>query len=138
MSLPTGHFMRTRNAVLVSLVSAALSLPSFAGAQRATSRDCGDRYSSRYIDCRYQVERARAEQREVIRERAEQQRERTRWDAIVRQAKAQARSYDLAERSRQRSAERVERARVVREQRGKRLRERRDQLSRERTYRVRW
>jgi hypothetical protein len=138
MSLPTGHFMRTRNVVLVSLVSAALSLPSFAGAQRAGGRDCGDRYSSRYVDCRYQLERARADQREAARERADRQRERNRWDSIVRQAKTQARSYDLAERSRQRSVERIERARIMREQRDDRLRERRDQLSRERTYRVRW
>jgi hypothetical protein len=139
MSSANGLFMRTRKAVFISLASTVLfAAPSLAGAQRVVTRDCGDRYSSRYTDCRYEVERARAEQRAAIRERADRVRERNRWDAIVRQAKTQARSYDLAERSRQRAADRVERARVTTEQREERARERRDQLSRERRYRVRW
>ena len=134
-----GLFMRTRKSLFISLASAALfAAPSLAGAQRVVTRDCGDRYSSRYADCRYEVERFRAEERAAIRERADRLRERNRWDAIVRQAKTQARSYDLAERSRQRAADRVARARVTSEQREERARERRDLLSRERRYRVRW
>jgi hypothetical protein len=128
--------MRKRNVFLLTFASVAISAaPSLSLAQGVT-RDCGDRYLSRYADCRYEVERARAIQREANRERAERQRERTRWDSIVRQAKAQARSYDLAERSRQRSAERADRARAIREQREERARDRRDQLQRDRSYRV--
>jgi len=134
----TGHLMRTRNAFLLAFASAAISAaPSLAAAQRVVTPSCGDRYSSRYADCRYEVERSRAIQREAIRERADRQRERNRWDGIVRQAKEQARSYDLAERARQRSAERVARERVIRDQREERVRER-TELSRERRYRVRW
>jgi len=132
--------MRTRHALLLSLASAALSIaPSLASAQRTITRDCVDRYDARrYADCRYDVERSRALQRETIREQAEQRRERARWDGIVRQAKAQARAYDLAERSRQRSAERAARAREMNEQRQDRIRERRASAIRERSYRVRW
>ena len=134
--------MRTRQALLLSLASAMLSMaPSLAGAQRTATRDCVDRYSigaRRYADCRYEIERSRALQREAVRERAEQRGERARWDAIVRQAKARARAYDLAERSRQRFAERAARAREINEQRLERVRERRATAIRERTYRVRW
>jgi hypothetical protein len=138
--------MRTRNLLLLTLASVALSMaPSLADAQRVIARDCGDRYSSRYVDCRIEVERSRAAQREAIRERAEQQRERNRWDAIVREARAEARSYDLAERSRQRAAELVTRERVARETRERvaretrevRVRDRIDRALRERNYRVR-
>ena len=143
-SSPIGHFMRTRHALLLSLASAALTFaPSLAAAQRINSRDCGDRYSNRYSDCRYEIDRSRAIQRETMRERTEQQRERTRWDAIVRQARAQARSYDLAERARQRSVDRAARTRVIRDEREERvrdlrdLRDRSDRMLRERSYRVR-
>ena len=110
--------MRTRHTIVLSLASAMLSIaPSLAHAQRAFTRTCGDRYSDTrsYADCRYDVERSRALQRETTRERVEQRRDRARWDAIVRQARAQARSYDMAERSRQRSVERVERLRIERD-----------------------
>jgi hypothetical protein len=133
--------MRTRYALLMTLVSAALTVaPSLAGAQRTVTRNCVDRYSfdaRRYADCRYEIDRSREVQREASRERAEQQRERSRWDAIVRQARTQARSYDLAERSRERAAERAARSRVIHEQRQDRVRERRDSVLRERSYRVR-
>jgi hypothetical protein len=138
VSSPVGQFMRTRNLLLLTLASVALSMaPSLAGAQRVIAGDCGDRYSSRYVDCRIEVERSRAAQREAIRERAEQQRERNRWDGIVRKARAEARSYDLAERSRQRAAERVTRERVARETREVRVRDRIDGALRERNYRIR-
>jgi hypothetical protein len=133
--------MRTRYALLMTLVSAALTVaPSLAGAQRTVTRNCVDRYSfdaRRYADCRYEIDRSREVQREASRERAGQQRERSRWDAIVRQARTQARSYDLAERSRERAAERAARSRVINEQRQDRVRERRDSVLRERSYRVR-
>lgn len=133
--------MRTRYALLMTLVSAALTVaPSLAGAQRTVTRNCVDRYSfdaRRYADCRYEIDRSREVQREASRERAEQQRERSRWDAIVRQARTQARSFDLAERSRERAAERAARSRVINEQRQDRVRERRDSVLRERSYRVR-
>ena len=106
-----GVFMRTRHVFILSVASALLSFaPSIAGAQRTVNRTCFDRSSidaRRYADCRYEVERSRALQREAIRDRVERQRDRARWDSIVRQAKSQARAYDLAERSRQRSAERA-------------------------------
>jgi len=126
---PIGPFMRTRHTIVLSLASAMLSIaPSLAHAQRTFTRSCGDRYSDArgYADCRYDVERSRALQREATREQAEQRRDRARWDAIVRQARAQARTYDLAERSRQRSAERAERARV------ERVRIERDRVERDR------
>jgi DNA anti-recombination protein RmuC len=120
-----GQFMRTRHALLVSVAFTGLSFaPSLVVAQRTNSRD-------------YQVERSRELRREELRERAEEQRERTRWDAIVRRARTEARSYDLAERSRDRAAERAMRMRVLNEQRQDRLRERTDTMLRERTYRVR-
>jgi len=140
-SLPIGRFMHSRHALLVSLASAALTLaPCVAGTQRAVTRDCMDRYSieaRRYADCRYQIDRSREEQREATRERAEQQRERSRWDAIVRQARAQARSYDLAAGSRERAAERAARSRLINEQRQDRIRERRESVLRDRSYRIR-
>jgi hypothetical protein len=133
--------MRTRYALLMTLVSAALTVaPSLAGAQRTVTRNCVDRYSfdaRRYADCRYEIDRSREVQREASRERAEQQRERSRWDAIVRQARTQARSFDLAERSRERAAERAARSRVINEQRQDRVRERRESVLRARSYRVR-
>lgn len=133
--------MRTRRAFLVSLASAALTFaPSLARAQRTVTRDCADRYSigqRRYTDCRYEIDRSSEVRREAIRDRAEQQRERLRWDAIVRQAKAQARSYDLAARSRERATERAARARVINDQRQDRIRERRESALRERSYRSR-
>ena len=133
--------MRTRHALVLSLASAVLAVtPSLARAQRTVTRECFDRYSidaRRYADCRYDVERSRALQREATRERSAQQRERTRWDAIVREARTQARAYDLAERSRQRTAERVTRERAIREERADRARERRETALRERAYRVR-
>jgi DNA anti-recombination protein RmuC len=117
--------MRMRHAVLLSLATAVLTVaPSRAGAQRSVGRD-------------YELERSRELRREMTRERAEQQRERTRWDAIVRQGRAQARSYDLAERSRDRAVERAARTRAMNEQRQDRLRERRDAMFRDRSYRVR-
>jgi len=122
--------MRMRHVVVVSLVSAVLSIaPSIVHAQRAVTRTCADRYSDArgYADCRFDAERSRALQRDAIRERAEQQRERSRWDAIVRQARAQARAYDLAERSRERSAERAARIRLDRE-RVERIRVDRDRV----------
>lgn len=140
-SSPNGILMRTRRTLLVSLASALLTLaPALAGAQRVATRDCTDRNSidtRRYADCRYEIERSRELRREAIRERADDQRERTRWDAIVRQARTQARSYDLAARSRERAAERVARARVINEQRQDQMRERRESALRERSYRVR-
>lgn len=140
-SSPIGHCMRTRPALILSLASAVIAVtPSLARAQRTVTRECFDRYSidaRRYADCRYDVERSRALQREAARERSAQQRERTRWDAIVREARAQARAYDLAERSRQRTAERVTRERAIREERQDRVRERRETALRERVYRVR-
>ena len=127
--------MRTRLAFLVFLAAA---VPSVAGAQRTNDRDCFNRYDARrYADCRYEVERSRALQREATRERAEQQRERSRWDSIVRQARAQALAYDRAERSRQQSAERATRIRELRQQRADRERERRETAIRERSYRIR-
>ena len=139
---PIGHphplthpFMRTR---IVLLVFLAAAMPSVARAQRTITRDCVDRYDARrYADCRYDVERSRALQREATRERAEQQRERSRWDSIVRQARAQALAYDRAERSRQQSAERAMRTRELRQQRADRERERRETAIRERPYRIR-
>ena len=109
------ELMRTRQALAVSIASAMMLVaPSLIQAQR-NSRSCYSTDARSYADCRYDVERSRAVQREAIRERAEQRRERVRWDGIVRQARAQARAYDMAERSRQRSAERVARQRAERE-----------------------
>ncbi|HEV8215324.1 MAG TPA: hypothetical protein VGP95_05805 [Gemmatimonadaceae bacterium] len=133
--------MRTRHALILSLASAVLTVtPSLARAQRTVTRECFDRYSfdaRRYADCRYDIDRSRALQREAIRERSAQRRERTQWDAIVRQAMTQARAYDLAERSRQRAAESVIRARAIREEREDRVRERTETMLRERLYRIR-
>jgi hypothetical protein len=118
--------MRMRHALLMTLASAALTVaPSLAGAQRTVTQDCMDRYSidaRRHADCRYETDRSR---------------ERSRWDAIVRQARTQARSYDLAARSRERAAERATRSRVINEQRQDRIRERRESVLRDRSYRVR-
>ncbi len=138
VSLPIGQPMRTRHCLVLSLASAAISLaPSLAGAQRTVIRSCGDRYSTGYVDCRYEMERSRAVERDAMRERADARRERTRWDAIVREARARARSYDLAESSRQRAAERAARSREMRDQRVEQARERREMVIRERSYRVR-
>jgi hypothetical protein len=140
-SSPIGILMRTRHGLVMTLATAALAVaPSFAGAQRSVTRDCVDRYSidgRRYADCRYEIDRSREVQREASRERAEQQRERVRWDGIVREAKTQARSYDLAARSRERATERTARARMINEQRQDRIRERGESVLRDRSYRVR-
>jgi len=145
--------MRARQLLLVPFVSAAVAvLPTIAGAQRIVIRSCPSPTAvgaRRYADCVYERERDRAEQRELLRDRLSLQRERNNWDAIVRQARAEARRRDLADRAREQAVERAARAREqaiersirareLSEARAERAREHAEAMRRARTYRVRW